>query len=55
MNQEVINRLRATAYRTIRILKEIEKGNRSPNAIAQKAMCTRALADYYLKQIVRSI
>lgn len=53
MNQEVINRLRATAYRTIRILKEIEKGHRSPNEIAKKIGCTRALADYYLKQLTR--
>ena len=53
MNQEVINRLRATAYRTIRILKEIEKGNRSPNGIAQKVGCTRALVAYYLKQIIK--
>lgn len=51
MNQIVLERLRSTAYRTIRILKEIEKGQKSPQHIADRVGCTRALANYYLRAV----
>lgn len=51
MDQKKIDKLRAVAYRTIAILREIEKGNRSPLLISLKAKCTTQLAMYYLKSV----
>ena len=51
MNQKKLEKLRQIAYRTIRILREIEMGGRSPTAIAVKTKSTPQLVIYYLKQL----
>lgn len=51
MNKEKLQNLRKIAYRTIRILREIEVGHRSPTIIALKTKSTPALVNYYLRAV----
>lgn len=51
MNQKKLEELRQVAYRTIRILREIETGARSPSAIAVKTKSTPQLVIYYLNRL----
>lgn len=55
INEESAKNLIRTAYRQIAIVKEIQRGNLSPTAIALKVKmdCTRQLANYYLKILIK--
>lgn len=51
MNEKKLERLREIALRTLRILRFIEMGHRSPSIIAVKAKATPQLVKYYLKAL----
>lgn len=53
MNEEVGKKLIKNAYRTIRIVKEIQRGNRTPLIIAEKANAPLNLVHYYLKYLMK--
>lgn len=53
MNEEIAKNYIAIAYRTIRMVKEIQRGNRSVTAIAKKIGCSKQLAEHYLKMLTK--
>lgn len=51
MNQEKLEKFRATAMRTLRILDRIARGDRHAATIAEKTKTSRQVVEYYLKQL----
>lgn len=54
MNEAKAMELIKYAYRTIRIVKEIKRGNRSGMAIAEKCNAPTNLVHYYLKLLTKT-
>lgn len=44
----------SNAYRTIRVVKEIQRGNRSATDISEKTRCPLNITHYYLNALVWS-
>lgn len=53
MNELIAKEYMKRAYRTIRIIKMIQRGHRSSTNIAKKVGCSKALAQWYLKAIMQ--
>lgn len=54
MNETLAGEAIKKAYRTIRIVKLIQQGHRSPTKIAEKTNAPLNLVHYYLKALTKS-
>lgn len=55
MNEKLAEEYISKAYRTVRIVKEIQRGNRAPAAISEKTNSPLNLVHYYLKALTTPI
>lgn len=53
MNEQLMKQDLGKAYRSIRIIKEIQRGTRRSMDLAKKVKCTQQLAAYYIARYVQ--
>ena len=53
IDRKIIQKFREMSHRTLNILDEIERGERSASEIAKTCRCSRQLADHYLTMVVK--
>lgn len=55
LNEELMKNDLGKAYRSIRIIKEVQRGLRDSMAMAKKIGCTQSLAAYYIKRYTEEV
>lgn len=54
LNEQLMKDDLGKAYRSIRIIKLVQKGLRDSMALSRKVNCTQQLAAYYIKRYTKS-